>query len=165
MTIDEAYIVCSAAFHFAERRPRIEASGDTVEQSSLPVCHWFMMSPEPSSVPELSRGKLIVTFSLPRIFWKPATMAGSATRAFLSDAQHILIATGFSVTNRAVFLAAANQELRVFFNVSSQVSCAQAGAEMAAKQAATVAQASILVIVMFGTPFLTKEPASTCLVL
>src|SRR5215475_6325065 len=103
MTIDDAYIVCSAAFHFAERKPRIEASGDTVEQLSLPLSHWLMISPEPRSVPELSRGKLIVTFSLPRTFWKPATIAGSAIKAFLSDAQHMLTVTGFSVATRAVF--------------------------------------------------------------
>src|SRR5215470_14439715 len=134
MTIDEAYIVCSAAFHLVERRPRIEASGDTVEQLSLPPSHCFMMSPEPRSVPELSRGKLTVTFSLPRIFWKAATTAGSATKAFLSDAQHMLIVTGLSVATRAVLLAVVHQELRVFFSVSSQVSWARAGVQMAARQ-------------------------------
>src|SRR5262249_46783769 len=81
MTIEEAYIVCSAAFHLLERRPRIEASGEAVEQSSFPLSHWLMMSPEPSSVPELSWGKLIVTFSLPRIFWKPSITAGSRTKS------------------------------------------------------------------------------------
>src|SRR5260370_7338402 len=90
ITIDEAYIVCSAAFHFAERRPRIEASGETVEQLSLPLSHWLMMSPEPRSVPELSRGKLIVTFSLPRIFSKPPTTAASATTPLLSYPHHML---------------------------------------------------------------------------
>src|SRR5215471_16042838 len=121
MTIEEAYIVCWAGFHFAERRPRIEASGETVEQSSFPLSHWLMMSPEPSSVPALSWGKLIVTFSLPRIFWKPSTTAGSRTKSFLSDAQHILMVTRFSVAMRAVFLAVFHQELTVFFSVSSQV--------------------------------------------
>src|SRR5215467_8144568 len=158
MTIDEAYIVWSAAFHFAERRPRIEASGDTVEQASLPLSHWVMISPEPSSVPALSRGKLIVTFSLPRIFWKPATMAGSATSAFLSDAQHMLIVTGFSVATRAVVRAAIHQVLRVFFSVSSQVSWARAGVETAPKQIATRAQANILVILMIGPPVLRLRP-------
>src|SRR5258708_1557671 len=110
-----------------------------------------MMSPEPRSVPELSRGKLIVTFSLPRIFWKPATTAGSATSAFLSDAQHMLTVTGFSVATRAVFRAAVHQELRVFFSVSSQVSCAQTGVEMAAKQPAAVA--SIAVVLIIAPPF------------
>src|SRR5215470_1386382 len=139
-TIDEAYIVWSAAFHFAERRPRIEASGDTVEQSSLPLSHWVMISPEPRSVPALSRAKLTVTFSLPRIFWNPATMAVSATSAFLSDAQHMLIVTGFSVARRAVVRAVFHHVLRVFFSVSSQVSWACAGAETVARQAATAAQ-------------------------
>src|SRR5215475_11068058 len=122
ITIDDAYIVCSAAFHFAERRPRMEASGETVAQLSLPLSHWLMISPEPRSVPELSRGKVTVTFSLPWTFWKPATIAGSAIKAFLSDAQHMLIVTGFSVAIRAEFLAAVHQELIVFFSVSSQVS-------------------------------------------
>src|SRR5215470_15909251 len=149
MTIDEAYIVCSAAFHLVERRPRIEASGDTVEQLSLPPSHWFMMSPEPRSVPELSRGKLTVTFSLPRIFWKPPTTAGSATNAFLSDAQHMLIVTGFSVATRAVFLAAVHQALTVFFSVSSQVSCAQTGVEMAAKQTSAVASIVFIIVPPF----------------
>src|SRR5258707_14769925 len=110
-----------------------------------------MISPEPRSVPELSRGKLIVTFSLPRIFWKPATTAGSATSAFLSDAQHMLTVTGFSVATRAVVLAAVHQELSVLFSVSSQVSCAQTGVEMAAKQ--TTAVASIPVVLIIAPPF------------
>src|SRR5215469_11428446 len=113
-TIDEAYIVCSAGFHFAERRPRIEASGETVEQSSLPLSHWVMISPEPSSAPPLSRGKLTVTFSLPRIFWKAATTAGSLTSAFLSDPQHMLSVTGFSVATRAVVRAEFHQAVTVF---------------------------------------------------
>src|ERR1700754_847587 len=98
-----------------------------------------MMSPEPRRTPELSRGKLIVTFSLPRIFWKPATTAGSATKAFLSEAQHMLTVTGFSVATRAVVLSVVHQELRVFVRVSSQVSWAKAGAEIAATQIAAAA--------------------------
>jgi len=65
----------------------------------------------------------------------------------------MLIATGLSVANRAVFLAAIHQELMVFFNVSSQVSCAQTGADMATKQTAAVAQAIILDVVMTEPPF------------
>src|SRR5579871_1010452 len=153
MTIDEAYLVCSAAFHFAERRPRMDASGETVVQSSLPLSHWVMMSPEPSSVPELSRGKLTATFSLPGIFRKPATMAGSATSAFLSDAQHMLIVTGFRVATRAVVRAAFHQAVTVFFSVSSQVSWAHAGAEIAARHRAAVAQASVRIVLIIGPPF------------
>jgi hypothetical protein len=36
-TIDEAYRVCSVGFHLAERRPRIDASGETVAQSQETV--------------------------------------------------------------------------------------------------------------------------------
>src|SRR5262249_42937938 len=153
----------SAAFHFAERRPRIEASGDTVEQSSLPLSHWVMISPEPRSVPALSRGKLTITFSLPRIFWNPAIMAGSATSAFLSDAQHMLIVTGFSVATRAVVRAVFHHVLSVFFSVSSQVSWACAGVEAAARQAATAAQARIRVVLIIKPPMLILNGAGALL--
>jgi hypothetical protein len=58
----------------------------------------------------------------------------------------MLTVTGFSVATRAVFRAAVHQELTVFFSVSSQVSCAQTGVEMAAKQ--TTAAASIVLIIV-----------------
>jgi hypothetical protein len=63
----------------------------------------------------------------------------------------MLTVTGFRVATRAVFLAVVHQELRVFFNVSSQVSWAQAGAEMAAKQ--TTAAARIPVVLIIVPPF------------
>src|SRR5262249_23857460 len=69
----------------------------------------------------------------------------------------MLTVTGFSVAIRAVFLAAVHQELSVLFNVSSQVSSAQAGAEMATKQTAAVAQASMAVVLIIGPPFLAKQ--------
>jgi len=95
---------------------------------------------------------LLIAADLP----EASTTAGSATKALLSDAQHMLIVTGFSVAVRAVSLAAVHQELRVFFSVSSQVSWAQAGAEMAARQAATAARVSIVLII---GPFDSEERA------
>jgi hypothetical protein len=88
--------------------------------------------------------------ALPRIFWKPATSAGSATNAFLSDPQHMFSVTGFSVTTRAVFRAAFHHVLTVFFNVSSQVSWAKAGAACAARLTATAAQLNITFVRMIG---------------
>jgi hypothetical protein len=165
IAIVEAYIVCWAGFHFLERSPRIDASGETVEQLSLPFSHWLIISPEPSRMSALSCGKLIVTFSLPAIRWKPATMAGSPTSSFLSDPQHMLSVTGVASNIRNSVFLFSHQSKVVFFSVSVQVSFSRTswvrtGAEAVTRQMA--AMASILVVPIVRPPLL-QVRAQVCL--